>query len=368
MDWLEKVLILLRWLPAIRMRRVAILLACTLLTSATAINAEEQVPQNDSSTQTELQSDEVFYDDQADCYFDTDKQNDSEARIDLIQNRFNTGICQATRWFDQLFGKTYRFNEDEVSGRVSVGLEYNQFEHFSTRSRLHVRAPLKNLNNRFNIFLGKVDEEAYISDTQPSLPGSFHDGIFGEDESWLLGLGYRQSKHKNKGFRYSVGLKLPLDPYVKVRYHYNKPFNEKQYMRFRQTFFWRTERGFGTTSRLNLLQHTKSGDLLRWDTSLTIAEKEIDGMKWYSGATLYHRLHDEHALSIQAFINGETDEEVNVRDYGLRLIWRRPIGREWLYIEVSPSITWPRERLVQEREMSLGFSVLVEMQFGDYRY
>ena len=340
-----------------------VLLIASTLFLASLCTAGEQ--QQLSPLQAELQSDQVFHDTQADCYSSPGAVDD--ARIDLFQENFNTGICRATRWVDYLFGDTHSFNENEVAGRVAVGLEYNQYEGLDSSGRFHVRAPLRNLDNKFNIFFGRVDEDAYLRDTQPDLPGAFHDGIFGEDESWLLGLGYRQGRHINRGFSFSAGVKLPFKPYVKARYRFDKIFNEKQFMRFRQTFFWRSERGFGTTSRLNLFHKVDSGDLLRWDNTLTVAE-DIEGVKWFTGGTLYHRLHDNHAISMQLFINGETKEEIHIQDYGLRVIWRRPIGREWLFIEAGPSVTWPREKLTEEREMSLGFSVLIEMQFGNYKY
>ncbi|MBE9550265.1 MAG: TonB-dependent receptor [Proteobacteria bacterium] len=350
------------------------MLIASVLLLPLALDAGEQTKQK--PLQAELHSDKVSHDTVTDCYSSPDTSTSTSTststapsgRVDLFQESFSSGVCQAIRWVDNLFGDTYSFNEDEVSGRIALGLEYRQYDDFNYHGRFHVRAPLKNLNSKFNLFFGRVDENAYISDTQPNLPGSFHDGIFGEDESWLLGLGYRQTKYKNRGFSFSAGVKLPFDPYAKARYRYDKSFNDKQFMRFRQTFFWRSERGFGTTSRLNLFHRTNSGNLLRWDNTMTIAENDIEGVKWFTGGTLYHRLHDNHAISMQAFINGETKEEVHIQDYGLRMIWRRPIGREWLFIEVGPSITWPREKLLEEREMSLGFSILVEMQFGDYKY
>jgi len=342
----------------------AFLIAATLVMTSLS-NAGEQ--QQQSPLQVELQSDKVFHDNLNDCYYRSESIEEVLVRVDSFQRGFNSSICKATRWIDSLFGDNHKFSEDEVSGRVALGLEYNQFDGMIYRGRFHVRAPLKNLNSKFNLFFGRVDEDSYLRDTQPDLPGSFHDGIFGEDESWLLGLGYRQNQHRNRGFSFSAGVKLPFNPYIKARYRFDKVFNEKQFMRFRQTFFWRSERGFGTTSRLNLFHKTTSGDLLRWDNTLTVAE-DIEGVKWFTGPTLYHRLHDNHAISMQVFINGETEEEVHIQDYGLRLIWRRPIGREWLFIEAGPSITWPREKLSEQRKASLGFSILVEMQFGDYRY
>jgi len=315
----------------------------------------------------ELNSDQIFHETLSDCYFDPIPVDEFRARIDSLQLGLNTGICQAARWVDSLFGDSHKFHEEDISGRVALGIEYSRYDGFDYSGRFHIRAPLNNLNSKFNIFFGRVDEDNYLRDTQPDLPGSFGDGIFGQDDSWLLGLGYRTKGNRNSRLSISAGVKLLFDPYVKARYRFNRTFNEKQFMRFRQTVFWRSERGFGTTSRLNLFHKAGPDNLLRWDNTLTVAE-DIEGVKWFTGGTLYHRIHKSHALSTQLFIQGETGAEIAIRDYGLRMVVRRPIGRDWLFIEAGPSITWPRRFLSEKRQMSLGFSLLVEMQFGDYKY
>jgi len=40
----------------------------------------------------------------------------------------------------------------------------------------------------------------------------------------------------------------------------------------------------------------------------------------------------------------------------------------WLYLFVWPSITWPQEVPEDRREMSLGFNLWLEMEFGNWRY
>jgi hypothetical protein len=35
---------------------------------------------------------------------------------------------------------------------------------------------------------------------------------------------------------------------------------------------------------------------------------------------------------------------------------------------MGPSLTWPRLKPEDEREMNIGFGVWLEMEFGDWRY
>ena len=38
--------------------------------------------------------------------------------------------------------------------------------------------------------------------------------------------------------------------------------------------------------------------------------------------------------------------------------------RKWLFMDVSASVTWPRENLAEEREVNPGVGLGLEMYFG----
>lgn len=47
------------------------------------------------------------------------------------------------------------------------------------------------------------------------------------------------------------------------------------------------------------------------------------------------------------------------------MIFRRRIYREWLFLELRSSITWPRETLLERRESNLGAGAAIELMFGE---
>ena len=103
---------------------------------------------------------------------------------------------------------------------------------------------------------------------------------------------------------------------------------------------------------------------MRWTGSGSITQN-TQGVRWFSDVTLYHSLGNGRAFAYQAGIAGESDREAQIVDYGLRVIFRRRIYREWLFLELRSSITWPREALVERRELNLGAGVAIEMMFGE---
>jgi hypothetical protein len=300
------------------------------------------------------------------CDRDPEDEELQEETRDLLRS----WSCHTFRWFDSLWGDEYRFDENQVSGWVVTGAEYRKYDGLDPRFRLRVRAPLPNLSTRWDIWLGRLDEEAFVTDTETRDSVLYNSGMVdrNQEDSWLLGLGHRR-KNNRQGWDWSVGVRLrvPPEPYAKLSWIYQKPLAENTDLRFRQTFFWRSDEGFGTTSRVDVATNLGPRDVLRWEGIVRVSE-DTEGADWYYGNTWYHLLENGSAVSLQAFASGETQRPVELEDAGLELIWRRPFTRDWIYLSMGPSLTWPRRRPEDEREANLGFGVWIEMEFGNWRY
>lgn len=300
------------------------------------------------------------------CHWDMEKGEFQEDWQELMRGM----SCYSFRWFDGLFGEEVDYPEDQVNGLLTVGAAWEEYDGLDSRLRLRVRAPLPNMNNRFDLILGRGDDEAFIEDTETQNEVFYNPGLVnrGQEDSWLLGLGAR-SRGGHKGWDWSVGVRLraPPEPYVKAQWFYYKQYGDAADLRFRQTFFWRSEDGFGSTSRGDYAWAVNSQDVLRLEGVVTVSEVTL-GTQWFIGHTWYHLLGDRSAFSLLSFAEGETDAEVPLREYGFRLVWRRPFTRDWMYLSVGPTATWPRFFNDEKRELSLGFGVWVELEFGQWVY
>jgi hypothetical protein len=278
--------------------------------------------------------------------------------------------CHSLRWFDSLFGSEQDFDENAVSGELRLGLTYSQYEGFKPRLHFNVRAPLPNLSSRWDVLVGRVDAETYVTDTRNERSEFYNPGLIKRDDDakWLLGLGKSNAGDPN-GWDYAAGvhIDLPLDPFIRTRYYYARTFGTDDELSFRQTFFWRNNEGLGTTSRVGLEFSLAPRDVMRWEGVATVSQ-ESDGVDWYAGNTWYHLLRDNKAFSVLAFVRGETTAEVPLKEYGFIFSWRQPLSRDWIYLSFGPSLTWPREHRYEQREASLGFIVWLDMTFGQWRY
>lgn len=293
--------------------------------------------------------------------------SDDNAWIDKVQRGLYKGVCGTAFWFDGLFGNP-RFDQDsdQTFGRLGLFENYDRRDAFDTRIRLRARVQLPAMKERLRLTLGRGEEQAVLeerpADSTSPLPTTFQDV---KDDAWLLGLGYSKQSGFEQGFDFGIGIRLntPVDPYVKGTYRRNFVFNEDTMLRFRETPFWRDSRGFGATTQVALDHLATDTVLLRWNNNATIAE-DTDGVEWGTGFTAYQSLKQRRAISYSALLRIETAADVPIQNYGFEARYRQSVFRKWLFMELSTSLTWPREDLTEEREINPGVGLGFEMYFG----
>jgi hypothetical protein len=286
--------------------------------------------------------------------------------VDRVNRRLYTSVCGTARWFDGFFGDDRAFNEARTTyGYVNLGLLWTEYDGLKPRGRGRVHVDLPNLEGRAKAFVGRIDPDAYLSDTE-----EFGEGgrtLRGDDTAeWLLGFGFTPLDRGSKRLTTSLGVRAtwPPEPYVRVHYRWYALFSSEWLFRWRQTVFWEGEEGAGTTLGLDLEKRLSARTMMRAAASHTWSESTL-GVEWWNELSLYQQLEERLAIAIRVWSNGETDAPVEVSEYGVRFLFRRRLSREWLFGEVGTGVYWPREFLEQRREASLGLWLAVEMQFGD---
>ena len=289
------------------------------------------------------------------------------AWLDRMQAGLYRTMCHAAARFDGFFGNA-RFDDEYQAtyGSVAVGALWDERDHWNPTLRFRVRLQLPQLSERFNGFIGRVDPEEYVTDLRDdfdTLPRQF---ARQDDDAVLLGLGYSQPGRAGGHFDADVGagLGLPMDPYVKGRYRIAVPFFERNVLRLRETVFWQDSEGLGATTRFDLERLLEKDFLVRWTGSGTLSQ-ETEGLRWFSSVTLYQNLSQGRALAYEAAISGDSDRPVDIADYGLRVIYRRRLNRDWLFLELRSSVTWPRETLLEDRRANWGGGAGLEVLFGE---
>jgi hypothetical protein len=288
-----------------------------------------------------------------------------EDLLDTSHRMLAETFCGATLWFDGLFGRPDVENARAVSGRVELSTVYTEADGVKPRVRLRLKYDLPNLDRRINLFLGRDDRDDFVQGRQEGF--AIRSSVFGVEtqDRWLAGLGYSPPGRWRERLDFRVGARLSSAPevFVQSRLRRNVFLGDRSVWRLRETVFYENRDGFGSTSSADFDHVLRRTLLFHWGTVGTVSEA-TDGLDWRSATVLYQNLGSRSALAYELFLRGSTGDEVGIREYGARGIYRRPLNREWLYGELIGGYTWPRESLDEPREGSVLVGFGVELLFG----
>lgn len=255
---------------------------------------------------------------------------------------------------------------DATRGSITPIVLWDEFNGLDQKFRFRVKMPLPHLDERYNAFVGTFSRDEFITERdQPSgsIPRQRSGGRVEEDET-LVGIQFREREGRLR-FDADAGVRIrsPIDPFVKGGFDYRADITELVSLRLEESAFWQNSEGFGLTSRVDVERPIAPNGLIRWSASGTISQ-ESEGVRGYSALTFYRGLSNESAIAGQLFTSGEFDAAVPLGEYGIRAAYRRRVFRDWLVLEVRPSLTWPKDEPTEERSASWGLGIGFEMFFG----
>lgn len=299
-----------------------------------------------------------------DC--DRPEAPDDIARVGDMQEVIEETTCVAALWMDGLFGEGRNLDEArKTSGYVEASSSYSEFEGAEQRLRFRVRFKLPNLKNRFNLIVGRDDEEEFQRDRTERFAVRSQLSRIENDSSWLTGLGYSLPGTERFSSDFRVGASNLTNPklFIQQPTRYVLFSDTENLVYVRGTPFWNNQDGFGITAGINYDHALGSTLLLRFTEVGTLSQK-TEGYDWFTGVILYQNLRNDRALSYQLLIRGATEAAEPLYEYGARVVYRQPLIQKRLYGELLGGYTWPRVDPALEREGSAGVGVSLEMPFG----
>lgn len=294
----------------------------------------------------------------------------SDEWIDGLRASTHSRLCNTASWLDGLFGDEEPFPGSDFRGKFSLGFKYDEIEGVDPRLRVRIKTDLPNVSKRFNAFLGRVEEDSYIANTEIREDRLNNVGLrsTNDDESeWLIGLGYRAPSKDHNGFDISVGAKLSsgFSPYARLSHRHLFDISETTMLRATQTAFWRKQDGFGVSSNAELTKFISDVDI--WVTSGSVKfTEEADQLEWFTDTTWHHTLSDKQGISSSAYIRGEQESPVSIPEYGLTFTYIRPVLRDWLFMETGVDFRWEREQPGAAYKSAVRIGLQFEMLLGDY--
>jgi len=125
------------------------------------------------------------------------------------------------------------------------------------------------------------------------------------------------------------------------------------------------ERTLGATMRFDIDQLLTEHIMLRSSNYGNVAQSnDIEGLEWESSLFLFHALSNRKALTYRVMVLGKTQAEEPLANYGFEFRFRRRVYRDWLFLELISSATWPKEFMDESRDLNIGIGAGFEMYFG----
>jgi len=298
------------------------------------------------------------------------KESPTDIWIDKVRSTSHTQLCKTVLWVDQLFGDEHQFDDQNFRGKLSLGFRQDEEDGFDPRVRVRIKTKLPNVSNKLNAFIGRVDEDSYVSNTEVDQDSVSNVGLRSnddEDDEWLIGLGYRNPNKDSNGLDYSIGAKLSggFSPYARVAHRYLFNYSERQFWRATQTVFWQRDDGFGVSSRLKYNYAANDRNIFEWDNNIKYTEEE-DQWEWITSGTLHHSFSKKNGLSSRLYVRGEEENPVSIPEFGLTFTYVQPFLRPWLFIESGVDFRWEKEFADSAYKSQTRFSLQFQMLLGDF--
>ena len=286
--------------------------------------------------------------------------------LDKTRSALYDTLWHSAAHVDRWFGSA----EDDAAykhayGSIAPALLYTQYDGLRTQVRFNMNIPLPQVNDRIHAFVGRFDPNEFITERdEPSgaIPRTY--GPPTEDQT-LLGIGYHQPDKQGSRFDAGAGVRLgfPMDPYVKGAYVFERGKSDTGLFSVRETLFWQNSDGAGETTRFDLERVFDRHYLLRYTLSGTRSQMS-EGLRGYSSILFLHGMPNRRAFAFEVGVDGQTQAEVPLHDYGFKAAYRQGILRRWLIMEVRTSVDWPKDFRWQHRSASLGVGFGFEMLLG----
>ena len=296
--------------------------------------------------------------------------SDGDDWIDAVREQAHSRLCKSVSWVDGLFGNEHEFDDEKFSGKLSLGFRHDETEGFDPRLRVRIKSKLPNVSKRLNAFVGRVEEDSFVSNTevdrgQVNVVGLRSAGD--DDDEWLVGIGYRNPNARSNGFDYSVGAKISsgLNPYAKITHRHLFPTTESHFWRATQTVFWRGDDGLGVSTSMDFTQILSNEDIFEWDTSAKYTE-DSDQWEWITSTAWHHSFSKVKGVSSRAYMRGEQNTIADIPEFGVTFTYVQPFLKPWLFIETGVDFRWEKFDGNPQYKSAVRFGIQFEMVFGDY--
>jgi len=249
--------------------------------------------------------------------------------------------------FDDFFGKaeteSQKLTGYKLRWRNSMRIERGRHAQFGTSASANFA--LSKISKRLRLTIYGEDEPSQFAPGLPEDPGNPGYDRTLQANTRLVNTELRYNLLQTPSMSAFVGagirLAIPPEAFSRFRFQYVHHFSDVSLIRIGETPFVNSANGLGQTTEISLERLLRRGTLLRWANSVTASQK-IQGVEWGTELSLLHELSPRSAITFLTGAYGNTSVADGASNYRALVRYRRNFLRSWLYYELEPEISLPR--------------------------
>lgn len=287
-----------------------------------------------------------------------DEANVLDTPRDYLSEKFVNFVSSVDRFFGD--DRNYQEANDSVLQVDVIRVMGYGGEHkfvWSGRAKVHLPVAEKKLHL---VLETDPDKDTSVDPKQTQSPPLKQPNT---PQSYAAALRYEKEQSELWRFSTDGGLKfrgLHVTPFVRARAGLAVSAEEWR-VNFSETAFWFDTIGVGETTQLDLERPHSSSVLFR-SSSIATWLKNTHNFDMRQDLTIFHKLDERRALMYQASAIGVSRPHTQVTEYVLLALYRYRLHREWMYLEVSPQLHFPK--VLNYRANSV-LSLRLEMLFDE---
>jgi len=270
-----------------------------------------------------------------------DVAEDSLPWYDRAHLKFSSSVCKQAIWFDSFFSPDLHDTEIATS-LIKIKFKQRWHEERGFRAEPKISAYLNLPNTERNL---KLYIESQFSDASDD--GVSDDGLVSPSDEKGTAAAVRWTPEQRKAWdmAFDVGARFDggPDPFTRAIAKFSHPLGNDLVLKLSQELLLELQDSWSETSRLRIDRFQGSRGY-RWYSRAKYGD-QTDGLEWNIKFGIINKLDSRTTFSYYAEVEGATDDQPGEQseNYKLGLHYRHSFFRPWLFFELEPQLTWPRE-------------------------
>ncbi len=284
---------------------------------------------------------------------------ESQAQLDDLQKKGSALVLSAAEWIDSFFDDPrYLAEENRTRAKVKIGLGYSELYDLETFGAIDLRVNLPRLEKRANVFLRLNDDSDFDADSSP-IPNT-EGGSKNDNEQLTAGVQYFLAMGERYNVSTEVGASLNY-LFAGLRYRHLHSLSDDGWSgRFTNRLRYYTDDGWENKASYDIEKFFGQRFMSRSILTAILSESR-EGMPFSAVTRLYQVFNIDSAIAYDVGGYFDTEPDLELTDFQIKLRYRQRFFRDWLVLEVAPLVTFPKE---YDHQFNPGILTRFEIDFG----